>query len=171
MTGFTIVELLIVIVVIAVLATLTVSAFQGTQAKARDSIRKADLMNIKKALLSQYNVSGTWARAGDACSTATRTDGFLSLRYTVKSMVDCLVDDGFLKYDIVDPSGARSCPVSTTVGCRTYMKVHCVVSGQQRVYIYASLETEANGTSLTEHCSLGASWDSNYGLNYALQVM
>ncbi|HEX6258540.1 MAG TPA: prepilin-type N-terminal cleavage/methylation domain-containing protein [Candidatus Saccharimonadales bacterium] len=177
--GFTIVELLIVIVVVGILATLVMSAFQNMQAKARDSIRKQDLANIKKSILNQNNVNGTWARAGDNCATNTRADGFLTLRgmsatgvnYGAKSMTDCLIEDGFLSADIVDPSGARSCPTSTTPTCRTYMKVQCTVSGQTRVYLYASLETEPTGTTLTEQCSLAATWDSNFGMNYALQVL
>ncbi|MCA9336117.1 prepilin-type N-terminal cleavage/methylation domain-containing protein, partial [Candidatus Saccharibacteria bacterium] len=43
-TGFTIVELLIVIVVIAILAAITIVAYNGIQQRSRDSIRKSDLM-------------------------------------------------------------------------------------------------------------------------------
>ena len=49
--GFTIVELLIVIVVIAILATITIVAYRGIQARARDSQRMQDMSQIKKALL------------------------------------------------------------------------------------------------------------------------
>lgn len=51
-SGFTIVELLIVIVIIAVLATITVVAFSGTQQRARDSVRASDMTHIRKMLLS-----------------------------------------------------------------------------------------------------------------------
>ncbi|AHB41927.1 hypothetical protein RAAC3_TM7C00001G0054 [Candidatus Saccharibacteria bacterium RAAC3_TM7_1] len=69
--GFTIVELLIVIVVIAILAAITIVAYNGIQQRARDSIRSQDLATIKKALLtydaayggvkkvSSYNSSGS----------------------------------------------------------------------------------------------------------------
>lgn len=49
--GFTIVELLIVIVVIAILAVITIVAFNGVQQRARDSRRSSDMANIKRALL------------------------------------------------------------------------------------------------------------------------
>lgn len=49
--GFTIVELLIVIVVIAILAAITVVAYNGIQVRARDSQRSQDIASIKKALL------------------------------------------------------------------------------------------------------------------------
>lgn len=49
-TGFTIVELLIVIVVIGILAALVLSSFSGAQAKARNASRANDIAAIQKAL-------------------------------------------------------------------------------------------------------------------------
>ena len=49
-TGFTIVELLIVIVVIGILAAITIVAYNGVQVRARDNIRKSDLAAIVKAV-------------------------------------------------------------------------------------------------------------------------
>ena len=48
--GFTIVELLIVIVVIAILAAISLVAFTGVQQRGRDSSRASDTSNIAKAL-------------------------------------------------------------------------------------------------------------------------
>lgn len=48
--GFTIVELLIVIVVIAILAAISVVAYTGIQDRAKDSAIKADLTNAAKAM-------------------------------------------------------------------------------------------------------------------------
>jgi general secretion pathway protein G len=49
-TGFTIVELLIVIVVIGILAAITITAYTGVQGRARDTQRIADLKAITEAL-------------------------------------------------------------------------------------------------------------------------
>ena len=49
-SGFTIVELLIVIVVIAILAAISIVAYNGIQQRGRDGQRKADISTIKKAL-------------------------------------------------------------------------------------------------------------------------
>lgn len=61
--GFTIVELLIVIVVIGVLATITVVAFNGVTTRATDSLVKSDLKNNIKRV-SAYTASNgsvpTW---------------------------------------------------------------------------------------------------------------
>ncbi len=48
--GFTIVELLIVIVIIGILATIAIVSFNGIQAKARDSQRLQDAKTIVQAL-------------------------------------------------------------------------------------------------------------------------
>ena len=49
-SGFTIVELLIVIVVIGILAAISIVAYNSVSAKARDSQRLQDVATINKAL-------------------------------------------------------------------------------------------------------------------------
>lgn len=53
-TGFTIIELLIVIAIIAILAGLVLNNFQGAQAKARDTQRVTDVNNIHTKLEEYY---------------------------------------------------------------------------------------------------------------------
>lgn len=54
-SGFTIIELLIVIAVIAILALLTINNYVGVQAKGRDAGRLTDINNIKDKLEEYYN--------------------------------------------------------------------------------------------------------------------
>lgn len=49
-SGFTIVELLIVIVIVGILAAISIVAYDGVQKSARDSVRKQDLANLAKAI-------------------------------------------------------------------------------------------------------------------------
>jgi len=58
--GFTIVELLIVIVVIAILATLVIVTFTGIQQKARDSQRQTDINAVDSHLEAYYAQNGTY---------------------------------------------------------------------------------------------------------------
>lgn len=56
--GFTVVELLIVIVVIGILAALVLNTFAGIQQKARDTERKTDINAIATQLEAWYNTEG-----------------------------------------------------------------------------------------------------------------
>lgn len=49
-TGFTIVELLIVVVIIAILAAITIVAYGGIQNRANDSAIRSDLSNMAKLM-------------------------------------------------------------------------------------------------------------------------
>jgi prepilin-type N-terminal cleavage/methylation domain-containing protein len=57
--AFTIVELLIVVVVIAVLAAISVVAYNGIQQRSRDARRAQDIASIKKVLLAYDTTNGS----------------------------------------------------------------------------------------------------------------
>ena len=67
--GFTIIELLIVIAIIGILATLVLTNFQGAQAKGRDTVRKNDINSIYQKLEEYYNENGSYPGAALAAST------------------------------------------------------------------------------------------------------
>lgn len=58
--GFTIVELLIVIVIIGILASITIVAYNGIQGRARDSARISDINAIRKALEVYKSFNGEY---------------------------------------------------------------------------------------------------------------
>lgn len=53
-SGFTLVELLVVVSIIAVLSVIGITIFTGVQKGARDARRKADIDSIAKALEANY---------------------------------------------------------------------------------------------------------------------
>lgn len=57
-SGFTIVELLIVIVVIAILATISIVAYNGIQERGRASKIQADLTSLAKAMTAAKQLTG-----------------------------------------------------------------------------------------------------------------
>ena len=62
--GFTVVELIVVIVVIAVLVSITAIAYRTTQADSRDKKRQADVLMLKSALEEYYANNGGYPRPG-----------------------------------------------------------------------------------------------------------
>lgn len=76
--GFTIVELLIVIVVIGILATLVIVTFSGIQQRARNTARETDINAIQGYVESFYAINGyypTLAHMNDGTWRATNTKG------------------------------------------------------------------------------------------------
>lgn len=62
--GFTLVELMIVMIIMGILVTIGVTAFTSSMKKGRDSTRKANLRAITNALEMYYNDNGRYP-AGD----------------------------------------------------------------------------------------------------------
>ena len=74
--AFTLIELLIVISIIGILATVTLASYNSAQEKARDGIRKSDLAQMKRALeLSKADCQGSayYPNLGGASAVAAYT--------------------------------------------------------------------------------------------------
>ena len=54
-SGFTLIELLVVVFILGILATLLISNMQGARQRARDTVKKTELSNLKTALRLYYN--------------------------------------------------------------------------------------------------------------------
>lgn len=78
--GFTIVELLIVVVVIAILAAISIVAYSGVSNSANDSTVKSDLTNFAKAIQmykvenGHYPVAGSFAIAHGGFNSSTMSN-------------------------------------------------------------------------------------------------
>ena len=163
--GFTIVELLIVIVVIAILAAISIVAYTGIQQRARDSHRKSDLAVIAKAL-QIYQVDNGPMFTASGCGSGGNGSGWFNYTYSSPggNIAECLRSGGYLSELMDDPARTSSC-VSNDTGCQRYMKYTCSQSGSVVTYVYANLETGThNGDETDGTCSTGI--DALYGMNY-----
>lgn len=85
--GFTLVELLVVIVIIGVLSTLAVAGVNIARSKARDAKRSADVAQLQRAFslyatsIGKYPISETLAciTGGDAVSAELKAKGAMVL--------------------------------------------------------------------------------------------
>jgi general secretion pathway protein G len=135
--GFTIVELLIVIVVIGILAALVIIGYNGIQIRARDADRASDISTLKKKLEIFYVNNGYYPSANDMQSSAFRTN-----------QLD-------LTNDAVTPSGSTLaiayCWPGQTVrycyGGRNADNTDCVTNGLQCPKYWIVYRTEANPTT------------------------
>lgn len=110
--GFTIVELLIVIVVIGILALLVITTYSGIQAKARNSKRASDIKSLQTHIEAFFSQNGFYPSRTNMNDPAWRATNMKS------------IDKNALK----DPRS--SCDVNTTTGC-------LVAAPAANIYSYA----------------------------------
>lgn len=77
--GFTIVELLIVIVVIGILALLVITTYSGIQQKARNSKRSADVKSLQTQIEAFYQDKGYYPSRADMNNDSWVTTNMKSL--------------------------------------------------------------------------------------------
>ena len=78
-SGFTIVELLIVIVIIGILATLVIVTFSGIQQRARDTQRKTDINALQSHVEAYYANQGNYPTRDNVNDDAWRSTNMKGL--------------------------------------------------------------------------------------------
>jgi len=120
-SGFTIVELLIVIVVIGILAALVITTYAGIQAKARNAKRQTDMNAVQTQLEAYFAQNGNYPTYANLSSSTWDTTNLKSL------------DQGALH----DPSSSSTgITLSLTAGSKVYQYAPLNSSG-------TSCETDA----------------------------
>jgi len=137
-SGFTIVELLIVVVVIAILAAISIVAYSSIQQRARDSQRMSDIKTLAKALELYHADHGVYPLTTGWCtqiSNPSRNSGYSA---TFQAAIA-----EYLPYIPFDPLYA--------VTNQDYMYRN--VDGQ-RYYLYAELEgSDRADDGITSGCT------------------
>lgn len=145
--GFTIVELLIVIVVIGILALLVITTYSGIQGKARNSKRQTDLASVQTHLEAFYNDKGYYPTITEMNTIGFATANLPGLDSEAlsdpknptnsKTLVGAPVANSYA-YAALDGSGA-ACTATTT--CAKYK-------------LTATYEGTVNGKTVFEKNSL-----------------
>ena len=123
--GFTIVELLIVIVVIGILAAITITAFNGVQNRAKTNRVNSELSSIRKAMLSYKAMSNELPPTGDSWNFDTNPPSCTSMNTLETSLRTAGIASSIAK---LDPWGNcwgyddNDCNTSSAVGAQTFIR-------------------------------------------------
>ncbi len=137
--GFTIVELLIVIVVIGILAALVIIQFTNIQARARDTERKSDMRSIQSKLAEYYALNGRYPTAlsdaslalpADSCKAPGLTGTCASPDYTYKSFLTATA----LPADTFAASGSATADGSATDAGKYILYINTLETGSSTYY-------------------------------------
>ncbi|OGG13552.1 hypothetical protein A2875_01570 [Candidatus Gottesmanbacteria bacterium RIFCSPHIGHO2_01_FULL_46_14] len=149
--GFTLLELMVVIVILGVLSMIGISAFTSSQIRSRDTKRKADLANFQKSLEFYYNDYNSFPLSDAEGQIICQTDG------TVCPWGEQFADEKGTIYMIRLPKEGS--------GSRRYFYISDGIDYR----VYALLEnTEDSGLitpGVATNCAAsGSSVDCNYGI-------
>lgn len=162
-SGFTIVELLIVIVVIAVLASITVVAFNGIQERARI----AGGLSFERQLHSKYGAAATGDWSFDECSgnTAKNSGGSQAADSIVGTTHTWITDTATGRGCALRMNGATRVETGAALGGTYYVKAAWirVASNQSCVNIISRGVTNgADAPFWLTGCRLTAGLQGNY---------
>ena len=109
--GFTIVELLIVVVIIAILAAITIVSYNGMQTRARETSTLTDLSSIAKQIELYAATNGSYP---NSVATAKSIDAKTSINYGSSRVLLCATANTGFAVFIYDSSLGRQYTVQSS---------------------------------------------------------
>lgn len=172
-SGFTIVELLIVIVVIALLAAISIVAYTGIQARARDSQRQQDVKVITQALEMYYLDHGRYPASSctDSCGSVNAAWSTTNAGNGWENLASHLVPE-YISELPLDPNPTMGSNPYSGVG-RGYGYFSgnaCGTTGRQAYILVYTLEAGAQKNDLIGTCTTGAVGPYGGSSNYRVAV-
>lgn len=179
--GFTIIELMVVIVVISILARVVFVAFNNVQARTRDGIRKNDIAALAKQIQIYAVQNKTWT---PTCGDTTNTmSGYTNVTYgTNPTITSCLKTFDNTNKQLNDPSNCVSMALDQTTipggaSCQAAIRgaymAYNTFTANGHYYLVARMETiGANQSAIDDSDMLQATKDhaKARGFNYVLKV-
>lgn len=190
--GFTIVELLVVIAVIGILASIVLVSWSGYQKRTRDNERKSDMSQIAAAFSAYAIQKNNYMGTGSGCGLYGNGNGWFNagptdLAIYPKSMATCLQEAGLLRDTLLkDPlnctydSGGVCGAYRSPTPVQAYMKATCKKNNVPITYVFAHIESEplknneidnlCDAGTVTDFTADSQKWGTDYGMNYYVVV-
>lgn len=193
--GFTIVELLIVMIVIAILATITTVSYTSIQAQARDAeVRDGaskiadaiELLYVNHQLTPRQTQSNEGTDGGlifqDGKIVCTDDNGDATgTGFIAKNIYPCSIVEILVMYRLIEDGYVESMPPNThfptqTNGARSYMTYSCTATDAEgdAVLLYSlerpSQDDESNYDRAVADCGAGASARNDSGMQGAVYL-
>lgn len=136
--GFTLIELIVVVVIVSILVTLLTANYVGAVAKGRDAQRMNDLKQIQTALESYYNDNGNYPPLSWVCSN---NSAFVTNPWWIAGL-----GPQHIKQMPRDPKNTPSCFPRDTATCYSYCYFSSTWAGEfgptggQAYILYTRLE-------------------------------
>ena len=179
--GFTIVELMVVVIVISILARIVFVAFNNVQARTRDGIRKNDIATMAKQIQIYAVQNKTWTPpCGDNTGTMS---GYTTYKYaSYDSITQCLKTFDDSSKQLNDPSSCVSMaldetPIPGGASCQAAIRgaymAYNTIAANSHYYLVAKLEAlGADQSAIDSSDMLQATKDhaKARGFNYVLKV-
>lgn len=189
--GFTIVEILTVLVIIGILLSIVLVVYPGYQKRNRDNERKSDIAQLSAAISAYAVQKNSFLTTGSGCGLSGNGNGWvnagpsdLGAALYPKSIATCLLEAGVLRdTNLKDPLGCTwdsggVCGTYQGAPAKAYMKATCTKNGIAVTYLFAHIETEPRKDAEVDAvCDPGTvngftatsqRWGTNYGMNYYL---
>lgn len=173
--GFTLIELILVILIIGILASIMIVAYNGVQARARDAIRKNDIASLAKQIEIYATQNQTWnAACGDTTNTMS---GYTNVTYgSNPTITSCLKSFDSSNKQLNDPSGCVSL-TDTASTCNQSIRgayaAYNTIATNSHYYLVAKLETLGSDQSMITNSDMDSTTKSavlGAGFNYLLKV-
>lgn len=145
-SGFTVVEIIVVVLIIGILATILILTYSGIQQRQHNSTRIADIKLIQSNLETEYAQSGVYPTLAEINSTTWRKANFKNL--DINSMIDpsnksssptftATPTKNYYSYQVTASNGVSPCD-NKTVACGKYV-LTATLEGGSGTFIEKSL--------------------------------
>ncbi len=139
--GFTLIEVLVVIGIIGLLASIVLVSLSGARVKARDAQRIKDVDTISGVLEVYYAEHAAFPDPNTICSVGTHD------MWSSAACWSSLVSSNYLAKVPVDPTNVDLGNCSTTANCHLYH--YCTYNNNQSYTLSVNLENAAPASKST----------------------